>query len=85
MTEQTDEKLLETMLKESLEKDIINLLSERTRITHREAMDLYYHSELSAQIDSGAYGIQYLDAAYLVEDLLENEQTLIATYTTNKK
>ena len=84
MREQTDEKLLETMLKESLEKDIINLLAEHVAISHREAMDLYYRSELSAQIDSGAYGIQYLDATYLVDDLLDNEQSLIASYVANR-
>jgi len=73
MSVPTDEKLLEALLKEALEKDIIDLLSERTGITYREAMDAYYRSELSEQIDGGVYGIQYLDAAYLVDDLLENE------------
>jgi len=70
MIGQTDEKLLEAMLKESLEKDIISLLSERAGITQREAMDVFYRTELSGQIDSGIYGIQYLDAVYLVDDLL---------------
>ena len=77
MIGQTDEKLLEAMLKESLEKDIINLLSERAGITKREAMDVFYRTELSGQIDSGIYGIQYLDAVYLVDDLFENEKSLI--------
>ena len=81
MTGQTDEKLLDNMLKESLEKDIIDLLSERISITHREAMDVFYRSELSGQIDSGIYGIQYLDAVYLVDDLLENEAQLLNAYT----
>ena len=73
MSEQTDGKLLEAILKESLEKDIIDLLSERLGITHREAMDVYYRSELSKQIDKGSFGIQYLDAAYLADDFIENE------------
>ena len=77
MTAQTDEKLLNAMLKEALEKDIINLLSERLSITHREAMDVYYRSELSCQIDDGEQGLQYLNAAYLVDDLLENETALV--------
>jgi len=84
MSMHTDEKLLESMLKESLEKDIISLLSERTCITQREAMDVFYKSELSKQIDSGTYGIQYLDAAYLVNDLLENEQTIVGMYAINR-
>ena len=81
MKTQTDEKLLESMLKESLEKDIIDLLSERTGIARREAMDAYYRSKLSVQIDSGTYGIQYLDSAYLVDDLLENERALVDVYS----
>jgi len=72
---------LEAILKESLEKDITTLLAERLEIPVREAMDLYYRSKLSHQIDSGAYGIQYLDAAYLVDDLLENEPSLFVLRT----
>jgi hypothetical protein len=62
------------MLKESLEKDLIDHLAKRLSISHRQAMDVFYKSALSMQIDSGAYGIHYLDAAHLLEDLLENEQ-----------
>jgi len=68
---------LEAILKESLEKDITTLLAERLGLSVREAMDVYYRSKLSRQIDNGTYGIQYLDAVYLVEDLLENEPDLI--------
>jgi hypothetical protein len=76
MTERTEEKQLEIVLKEALEKDITSMLSERKGITIREAMDIYYRSELSRQINNGTYGIQYLNATYLVDDLLENEKTL---------
>ena len=76
MAERIEEKQLEIILKESLEKDITSMLSERKGITIREAMDIYYRSELSRQINNGSYGIQYLSAAYLVDDLLENEKTL---------
>ena len=72
-----DEKVLEAILKESLEKDITSLISERTGVSIREAMDIYYRSKLSRQIDGGIYGIQYLDAVYLVDDLLENERALV--------
>ena len=37
------------------------------------------------QIDGGIYGIQYLDAAYLVDDLLENERALIDMVSTEYK
>jgi hypothetical protein len=73
MNEPIDGNQLEAVLKESLEKDITSLLSERMGVSIREAMDVYYRSKLSSQIDSGTYGFQYLDAAYLLEDLLENE------------
>jgi len=76
MTERVEEKQLEILLKESLEKDITSLLSERKGLTIREAMDVYYRSELSRQINKGSYGIQYLNAIYLVDDLLENEKNL---------
>lgn len=36
-------------------------------------MDIYYHSQLAKQISEGAYGIQYLSADYLANDLIENE------------
>jgi len=80
MSSQTDERILEALLKESLEKDIIDMLAECVGISHREAMDAYYRSELSAQIDIGVFGIQYLDAAYLVNDLLDNEGSLLKAY-----
>ncbi|GHV81076.1 hypothetical protein AGMMS49944_28670 [Spirochaetia bacterium] len=41
-------------------------------------MDIYFHSRLSAQIDGGVYGIQYLDARNLADDLMENEPELFA-------
>ena len=76
MNAPVDEKVLEAVLKESLEKDITSLISERIGIPIREAMDIYYQSRLARQIDSGIYGMQYLDAVYLVNDLLENEHSL---------
>jgi hypothetical protein len=69
---------LENILKESLEKDIIAIIANKAEIDFREAMDIYFHSKLSAQIDGGVYGIQYLDAQHLAEDLMENESGLFA-------
>jgi hypothetical protein len=67
---------LESILKESLEKDIITIIANKAGINIRKAMDIYFHSRLSVQIDGGVYGIQYLDAQYLAEDLMENEREL---------
>jgi hypothetical protein len=72
----TDRNVLENTLKEALEKEIVSLLAETKQLQIREAMDIYYQSRLSFQIDRGEYGIQYLEARYLVEDLIENESEL---------
>jgi hypothetical protein len=69
---------LENIHKESLEKDIIALIANKTGIDVRQAMDIYFHSKLSVQIDGGVYGIQYLDAQYLADDMMENEPELFA-------
>jgi hypothetical protein len=69
---------LESIHKESLEKDIIALIANKTGVDVRQAMDIYFHSKLSVQIDGGVYGIQYLDAQNLADDLMENEPELFA-------
>ena len=61
------------LLEEHLEVDIISELSERRNLTMPEAMDLYYSSKLAKQISEGAYGIEFLDASALVDDLIEFE------------
>ena len=58
------------------ERDIMAELSSRFGISIESAMDRYYRSRLAASISEGAYGVQYLSAAYLVEDLLANEPEL---------
>ena len=64
---------LEELLKEHLESDIICRIAENTGANSAQAMAMYYRSALSRQIGEGTYGLQYLDAGYLVNDLLENE------------
>ena len=69
---------LETLRKEHLESDIIELLAQRMNVPTATAMDLYYHSRLAAQVAAGAYGIEQLDAAYLVDDLMQYEPELFS-------
>lgn len=64
---------LDGALEERLEVDIISRLADRLEASMQEAMDLYYSSSLAKQINEGAYGIQFLDASALVDDLIENE------------
>ncbi len=64
------------LYQQNLEHDIILYLSEQKGIQLREAMDIYYKSELSNQIENGLFDIQFLDAKNLVLDLMENEAEL---------
>ena len=58
---------------ENLEQDIIARIAELKKISNREAMDIYYKSRLSSQIESGLYGIENMDYKYLADDLIQNE------------
>lgn len=71
-----DRKSIDRIYKENLEEKIIAELAEAKEISVREAMDIYYQSGLSSQINNGSYGIENLDYRYLVRDLLENEKDL---------
>lgn len=74
----TNLKELTQLYRENLERDIIQALSQLKSMELRQAMDIYYKSKLAAQINSGAYGIDNMDARYLAEDLVENEPELFA-------
>lgn len=71
-----EKQVLAETYKELLEEDIISELSDRKHIPMRQAMDVYYRSRLSQQINDGSYGIENMDYRYLVEDLIENEPEL---------
>lgn len=72
---------LDSLRRRNLETDIVTLLAQRFGLNAAAALDVYYRSRLSRQIAENAYGIQALDAAYLVEDLIENEPELFADIT----
>ena len=59
-----------------LEQDIIKELALTQGIDNRVAMETFYRSRLCQQINCGAYGIEYMDYRYLVNDLVENEPEL---------
>ena len=69
---------LDVVYKQNLETNIIEYLAKVKHIDARQAMDIYYKSELSKQIQAGEYGMENLDYKYLVEDLIENEEQLFA-------
>ena len=67
---------LDKVYKEQLEEKIIAYLAEQRDISIRKAMDIYYRSQLSQQINDGKYGIENMDYRYLGQDLMENEPEL---------
>ena len=71
-----DKEKLDKTYKELLEEKIINRLAEVKGIPIRQAMDIYYKSKLTQQINDGSFGIENMDYRYLVQDMIENEQAL---------
>lgn len=69
---------LDKTYKELLEEKIVNHLSEKKSIPVRQAMDIYYRSKLSQQINDSEFGIENMDYRYLVNDLIDNEPELFA-------
>lgn len=67
---------LELVYKQNLENDIINILAEEKGMELRKAFDIYYSSKMAEQIANDRYGMENMDARYLAEDLIENEQEL---------
>ena len=64
-----DKVQLAGIYKEMLEEDSITELARVKKIPLRTAMDVYYNSRLSGQINDGLYGIDAMDYRYLVQDL----------------
>ena len=61
---------LENSYKEHLEEKIIFFcLADRNGLELEKAMDIYYNSRLASLIESGAYGIKYLDFRVLTDEL----------------
>ena len=67
---------LGNIYRQNLEPNIIEYLAKMKNISQRKAMDIYYKSRLSEQIQTGQYGIENLDYKNLAEDLIENEPEL---------
>ena len=73
-----DRATLRVVSRQKLEEAIISRLAEIRQIDLLPAMDIYYRSALSSQLENGVYGLDNLDSAYLVDDLVENEPELFA-------
>jgi hypothetical protein len=77
MNERVDPDALETAYRDRLEAAVIAALARLSGLSEREAMDAYYRSQLSRQVNQGSFGIQYLSPDYLADDLIENEPELL--------
>lgn len=73
ITEQTLE-VLPAVRRTNLEAQITTLLAERLDLSVEETLEFYYSSPLSQLIEENTYGLQYLDAAYLVDELTKHWQ-----------
>ena len=80
-----NKKNIDFIYKQNLEESIIEYLSRKKNLELRQAMDIYYRSRLSKQIEQGTYGIENMDYKYLAEDLMENEPELFQKKRTERK
>lgn len=58
-------------LKEQLETDIVANLSERLGLSSAEAFAAYFSTQMPELIANGTYGIQYLSADYLTDEVIK--------------
>ena len=53
-----------------LESQVVDVLVAKTGMSAAQALDCWYRSDLSVSVERNDYGLQYLDANYLVDELL---------------
>lgn len=54
----------------NLEAQAVEEIARRMGVDAGHALDLWYGSELCGAVERNEYGLQYLDANYLVDELL---------------
>lgn len=64
---------LTLIYRQNLEENIIKYLAKIKNLDLRKAMNVYYKSTLSKQIETGENGIDNLDYKNLVENLIQTE------------
>ena len=62
--------MLGDFLKEQQEADIVVVLAERRSLSADEALAWYFRSSMPRFVGEGTYGMQYLSAEYLAEEVL---------------
>ena len=69
VTPSTIEKF-DSFLKEHLEADITEIISQELSVSPEEALSIYFTSDISSMIENGQFGTQYLSPEYLAEEVL---------------
>lgn len=52
-----------------LEAEIVEELASRMGLSPEEAMERYYVSDLAKMVEDNQFGVRYLDASYLVDEV----------------
>lgn len=63
---------IEELRRTNLDAQIVEIISQRMGLSARDALDVYYSSELAPLIERNEYGMQFLDAHYLADEILGN-------------
>ena len=63
---------IEELRRTNLDAQIVEIISQRMGLSVRDALDVYYSSELAPLIERNEYGMQFLDAHYLADEILGN-------------
>lgn len=71
-----DERTIETiegMRLTHLEAQIVEIVAGRMGLDAASALDMWYGSDLCRSVELNEFGLQYLDANYLVDELISRE------------
>lgn len=63
---------IEGLRKTNLDAQIVQVIAQRTGLNAQDALDIYYGSELAPMIERNEYGMQFLDANYLADEVLRH-------------
>ncbi len=71
--DQSEIAVVEQLRLTHLEAQVVDLIVARTGMNAAQALDYWYRSDLSVSVEHNEYGLQYLDANYLVDELLRRD------------
>ena len=52
-----------------LEAEIVDELASRLALSPEEAMERYFASDLAKMVEDNEFGVRYLDASYLLDEV----------------